>query len=112
MSEKDIKVLEKLQEIFEELRKDDEEGHGSAYELQWEDIHAIENLIKKNKEYENYYKCEKNLLDNYISKDKIKKEIKKLNENNGVKFDLYTGQTLKTKEDYQIAILKKLLKRK
>jgi hypothetical protein len=49
---------------------------------------------------------------NYISKDIIRKEIKKLNEKNGISFDMYTGQILKTKEDYQIAILKKLLRRK
>jgi len=48
----DIEILEKLQNIFKELRKDDEEGHSSAYELQWEDIEAIENLIQRNKELE------------------------------------------------------------
>ena len=47
-----IEILEKLQNIFKELRKDDEEGHSSAYELQWEDIEAIENLIQRNKELE------------------------------------------------------------
>lgn len=45
----DIKVLRKLTKIFNELKKDDEEGHSSAYELQWEDIEAIENLIIENK---------------------------------------------------------------
>lgn len=61
---------------------------------------------------EKYYQCEKNLLDNYVSKDKIKEEIKKLKENNGIKIDLYTGRIVKTKEDYQIEILKKLLRSK
>lgn len=42
--------IERLQNIFKELKKDDEEGHSSAYELQWEDIETIENLIKENKE--------------------------------------------------------------
>lgn len=42
--------IEKLQNIFKELRKDDESGHSSAYELQWEDIEAIENLIQENKD--------------------------------------------------------------
>lgn len=42
--------IEKLQNIFQELRKDDEKGHTSAYELQWEDIYTIENLIQENKE--------------------------------------------------------------
>lgn len=45
--------IEKLQNIFQELKKDDESGHSSAYELQWEDIEAIENLIKENKELNN-----------------------------------------------------------
>ena len=48
----DIEILEKLQNIFKELRKDDEEGHSSAYELQLEDIEAIENLIQRNKDLE------------------------------------------------------------
>lgn len=46
----DIEVLRKLTKIFNELKKDDEEGHSSAYELQWEDISVIENLIIENKE--------------------------------------------------------------
>lgn len=47
--------VEKLQHIFQELRKDDEAGHSSAYELQWEDIETIENLIQQNKKLKN--KC-------------------------------------------------------
>lgn len=48
----------------------------------------------------------------YISKDKIKEEIKKLSENNGVAINMHTGQIVKTEEDYKIAILRKLLRSK
>lgn len=47
--------VKKLQHIFEELRKDDEAGHSSAYELQWEDIETIEKLIQQNQKLKN--KC-------------------------------------------------------
>lgn len=47
--------IKKLQHIFEELRKDDEAGHSSAYELQWEDIETIEKLIQQNQKLKN--KC-------------------------------------------------------
>ena len=47
--------VKKLQHIFEELRKDNEAGHSSAYELQWEDIETIEKLIQQNQKLKN--KC-------------------------------------------------------
>lgn len=47
--------IKKLQHIFEELRKDKEAGHSSAYELQWEDIETIEKLIQQNQKLKN--KC-------------------------------------------------------
>lgn len=47
--------VEKLQHIFEELRKDNEAGHSSTYELQWEDIETIEKLIQQNQKLKN--KC-------------------------------------------------------
>ena len=36
----------------------------------------ISNLEEKNEKLEKYYQCEKNLLDNYIHKDKIKEKAK------------------------------------
>ena len=66
----DIEILEKLQNIFKELRKDDEEGHSSAYELQLEDIEAIENLIQRNKDLEQIEKEHKE--ENGRLRDKIK----------------------------------------
>ena len=95
--EEDINVIEKLLKIFEMLRKDDEEGHSSAYELQWEDIQAIENLIARNKDYEEGKALSKKQevmilkaieksaeeqitkeLKNYISKSKVKEKIEEL----------------------------------
>lgn len=67
--EEDIKVLEKLQKVFAELRKDDEEGHSSAYELQWEDIQAIENLIARNKELEEVVKTYNAIPNDYMGND-------------------------------------------
>jgi NDP-sugar pyrophosphorylase family protein len=68
--------IEKLQNIFQELRKDDEEGHGSAYELQWEDIETIENLIQENKELKEKNKYLPAWVGRkYVSKDKIKEII-------------------------------------
>ena len=72
----DIKVIEKLQKVFAELRKDDEEGHSSAYELQWEDIQAIENLIKENKELRIQISARETVV------DKLTKENKELKEEN------------------------------
>ena len=43
----DIEVLEKLMMIYQELKKDYEKGHLSAYEMQFEDFKAIENLLKE-----------------------------------------------------------------
>ena len=75
----DIEVLRKLTKIFNELKKDDEEGHSSAYELQWEDIQAIENLIKEYKDVnkEVLYWIEKYNLEHqkYIAKSKVKEII-------------------------------------
>lgn len=45
--EEDIKILEKLISIYQELKQDFEEGHESSYEMQFEDFKAIENLIKR-----------------------------------------------------------------
>lgn len=50
--EEDIKILEKLSSIYQELKKDFEEGHASSYEMQFEDFTAIENLLKRYKELE------------------------------------------------------------
>ena len=66
----DIEILEKLQNIFKKLRKDDEEGHSSAYELQWEDMEAIENLIQRNKDLEQIEKEHKE--ENGRLREKIK----------------------------------------
>lgn len=79
-----IEILEKLQNIFKELRKDDEEGHSSAYELQWEDIEAIENLIQRNKdlkEIEKEHKEENGRLreKNINLKEKIIRQQEQLN---------------------------------
>ena len=38
-------IERKLLKVFKLLRKDDEKGHSSSYELQWEDIIFIEDLI-------------------------------------------------------------------
>lgn len=56
--------VEKLQHIFEELRKDDEAGHSSAYELQWEDIETIEKLIQQNQKLKN--KCKELIKEKQI----------------------------------------------
>ena len=80
----DIEILEKLQNIFKELRKDDEEGHSSAYELQLEDIEAIENLLQRNKdlgEIEKEHKEENGRLreENINLKEKIVRQQEQLN---------------------------------
>lgn len=87
--EEDIKILNKLEKVFAELKKDDEEGHSSAYEIQWEDIRAIEHLIAKNKELEQNYinpskarftyfdngKGTKVVIEGFIPKSKVKEKI-------------------------------------
>lgn len=57
--EEDIKILEKLSSIYQELKKDFEEGHASSYEMQFEDFTAIENLLKRYKELEEELESEK-----------------------------------------------------
>ena len=49
-------IERKLLKVFKLLRKDDEEGHSSSYELQWEDIIFIEDLIKKYNQLKKDYK--------------------------------------------------------
>ena len=59
--EKSLDIIKgKLLMIDKMLKQDQEEGHGSAYEMQTEDFEAIETLLtayekekEKNKEYEN-----------------------------------------------------------
>ena len=93
-----IEILEKLQNIFKELRKDDEEGHSSAYELQLEDIEAIENLIQRNKDLEQIEKEHKE--ENGRLRDKIKeleKEIIYWKE----QAEGYQGLAEQIKEDFE-----------
>ena len=73
--EEDIKILNKLEKVFAELKKDDEEGHSSAYEIQWEDIRAIEHLMARNKELED--KC----IELSTTIDALKTDNKELEEN-------------------------------
>lgn len=87
----DIEVLRKLTKIFNELRKDDEEGHSSAYELQWEDISVIENLIIENEKL--------------IQENKELKEEKVLNE----KILYFANNTLcNYQEGYQAGLHKEI----
>lgn len=64
--------IERLQNIINELRKDDEEGHGSSYELQWKDIYTIENLLQGN--LFEMYKYYKDLYNKEKEKNKALKE--------------------------------------
>jgi hypothetical protein len=101
-------------EIIEEI-EDAVKSNGSIDigDLSLECLQGILDLYKQEKEKSKYYEEElEATIEQSVSKHKIKEEIKKLNEKNGYKIDLYTGQIEKTEEDYQIAILKKLLRRR
>lgn len=79
----------KLLMIERMLKQDDEEGHTSAYEMQFEDFEAIQGLLDLyNKEKEKNEVLESKLIgvqilvagnkDRYICKDKIEKKIEEL----------------------------------
>ena len=94
--EKSLDIIKgKLLMIDKMLKQDQEEGRGSAYEMQTEDFEAIETLLtayekekEKNKRYEKYLKSkdkqheqvleylETEKENEYISKEKIKERIK------------------------------------
>ena len=105
--EKDIQILEKLEKVFTELRKDDEEGHSSAYELQWEDIEAIENLINRVKELENADLTVVYMDGFYDGKKKIENKIKEKIEEVKDSKENYTFEKL-TSEDIRRTIITNL----
>lgn len=93
MSEEEIlNIMNKLGNIYDELKKDDEEGHSSAYEMQFEDFEAIQGLLdlynkekKKSKilELAKIPYLEGEIMaykEFFVSKDKIRKRIKELEE--------------------------------
>lgn len=116
--------IEKLQNIFKELRKDYEEGHSSAYELQWEDIQAIENLIQENKELKEKDKKWEELYDEdqeYITQlnnkiFQLETDNKKLDKENQGLFEAYnfndTNLFAKTLKEYRKEILNSVPKSK
>lgn len=76
---------------------------------------AIEIALKRLDELEKYYKCEINLLRDYISKDKIKNKIDELEQIKYVKnqqwkdFEVIESEIYNNKIDSKIDILKELL---
>ena len=93
--EKSLDIIKgKLLLIDKMLKQDQEEGRGSAYEMQTEDFEAIETLLtayekekEKNKKIENELKdITKKYMEaesvkfwyNYIHKDKIRKMLQEL----------------------------------
>ena len=109
-----LKLIEKQQEKIEHLKfyiKEIEIYKQNLFEAYEKQQKEIEELKEKEKNLLGQLKdSEKELLEvtqNVVSKDKIKEEIKKLNEKNGIAINMYTGKIVKTEADYQIAILKK-----
>lgn len=75
--EEDIKILEKLSSIYQELQKDFEEGHASSYEMQFKDFTAIESLLKRYKELEKH-------ISFYEKNNSYKERIIELKEENAL----------------------------
>lgn len=92
--EEDIKILEKLSSIYQELKKDFEEGHASSYEMQFEDFTAIENLLKRYKELEEENKALE------LEKESYKNDY----------FDIYERTKRYIKEEDVIELQKKIHK--
>ena len=89
--EKSLDIVKgKLLMIKKLLKKDEENGHSSSYEMQKEDFEAIETLLtayeKEKEENMSYYYHIQGLEDDirmhYISTYKIEKEIKKIKDSN------------------------------
>ena len=96
MSEEEIlNIMNKLGNIYDELKKDDEEGHSSAYEMQFEDFEAIQGLLdlynkekKKSKilELAKIPYLEGEIMaykEFFVSKDKIREQIKQIKSEEG-----------------------------
>jgi hypothetical protein len=74
--EENILILKMFIEDLDELAPNEE--FVLQDECKFQVKQSIENLIKRNKELESYYQCEANLLDKYVSKDKIKEKIEEI----------------------------------
>lgn len=113
--EKSLDIIKgKLLMIDKMLKQDQEEGHGSAYEMQKEDFEAIETLLtayekekEKNKELIKERATEIVYVDkNFVRKDKIKAKIEEYYEYDKRMQNKPDGHTTKY---YEAKALEKLL---
>ena len=107
-----IKNIRELEEYLN-ISNDPPEGSQECFN------ELIDKLEKQQKEievlklvHETYKEEIESIEDRYISKDKIRDKIKELEKKNGYCIDLYSGKQIKSEQDYQIEVLKQLLKEK
>lgn len=102
------KYCDAIETILDLYNKEKETSHFLQSQLDEANAKLIEEK-EKNKElerYKKYYQNERNLLDSYISKDKIRTKIKELEDLNSK----FSQRVIKSKEIYLTEMVQNILK--